>query len=91
MTPQADTLATETFATATFAGTSLVPTVVDPLVVTRWRRSGRDRAYVHIDGRCVGFRDLATGVAECTVAAHLDALMYATDDLVHLRPVRRAA
>jgi hypothetical protein len=90
MTPQAST-----FATPTFAGTSLadavVDPVVDPVVVTRWRRSGRDRAYVHVDGRNVGFRDLVTGVAECTAVAHLDTLMHVTDDLVHLRPGRSAA
>ena len=64
--------------------------LIDP-VVERRRRPRQDRAYVQIDGRTVGFRDLYTGVAECSLVEHLDLLMDVTDDLVHLGSARPAA
>lgn len=64
--------------------TLLDPGPASSVVVNRWRRFGQDRAYVRVDGHDVGFRDLRTGVAECSVVAHLDTLMDATDNFVHL-------
>lgn len=86
MTPTAGTLTR-----VAFGDTDVADGAAEPVVVNRYRRRGQDRAYVRVDGRLVGFRDLYTGVAECTVVEHLDTLMDATDDLVHLGSARPAA
>jgi hypothetical protein len=52
------------------------------LVVQRWRRYGHDRAYVEVDGRPIGFRDLQTGQIRAEDPANVATIEDATAGLL---------
>ncbi|HEU5269692.1 MAG TPA: hypothetical protein VFU36_07195 [Jatrophihabitans sp.] len=53
-----------------------------PVLVERWKRYGHDRAYVKIDGRQVGYRNLQDGEVHCERAEHREVIVRATAHLM---------
>jgi hypothetical protein len=51
------------------------------LSVHRWRRYGHDRAYVELDGRQIGYHDLASDQIVCEDNTHADMIATATATL----------
>ena len=50
-------------------------------MVRRWRRYGKDRAYVSVNGADVGYRDLATDAVVCTTGEHAETIAAVTEAL----------
>lgn len=51
-------------------------------VVQRWRRYGHDRAYVKVDDRDLGYRDLTTGEIHCQRPGEREVIERVTADLL---------
>lgn len=54
----------------------------DVVVVRRWKRYGHDRAYVEVNGREVGYRDLGSEQVICDDLAYSSMIVTATEALV---------
>ena len=53
-----------------------------PVLVQRWRRYGHDRAYVQVEGKQVGYRDLKTARVHCDQQDHASTIERATAHLI---------
>jgi hypothetical protein len=60
------------------------------LVVQRWRRFGKDRAYVSAGGAEAGYRDLATGAVHARSEEHADTIRQVTEGLYQRAETARA-
>src|SRR5689334_14073141 len=57
-----------------------------PVLVQRWRRYGHDRAYVQVEGKQVGYRDLKTARVHCDQQGHVSTIERATAHLIAAAP-----